>query len=511
MQNLKNKIEFVVNLYKSRKLEESKSNCAELIRENPKIVFLYNLMGLILTEQNNIIEAIKFYKKGIIIDPKFAIIYNNLGNSYKIQNNLIDAERLFKKSINIDNKNPEPHNNLGNLYKSTNKFEDSIKCYKNAIKINPKFYWSHYNLGIINIALGRFEEAKKNLQETIKINKYLCSAHRTLGRITKYTLNSNHIKQMKELFDDKNIGELQKIQLSFAIGKFYEDVKDYKNSFNFYYIGNTLQKKNINYSFKDEEIEFNNIKNTFTKYLNVSIKSKPHSSTRMIFILGMPRSGTTLVEQILSNHPKVFGGDELNFIPRIISKNYKNIFNGSLISADFENFADEYIDNINKFLPKSEFVTDKLPINFKWIGFIKLLFPNSKIIHCKRNSKDNCLSIFKNYFTNKNLNFAYDLNDITLYYNIYNELMTFWNKQIPNFIINLSYEEMIKNPDEQIRFLIKSCNLDWDDNCLSFYTNKRIIKTASDFQARNKIFNNSLNSWKNYSNFLDPYFKKLKS
>ncbi len=509
MQNLRSKIEFVVNLYKSGKLEESKSNCAELIRVNPKIVFLYNLMGLILADQNNIIEAIKFYKKGIIIDPKFAQIYNNLGNVYKKQNNLVDAERMFKKSISVDSKIPEPYNNLGNLYKSLSKYDESLNCYKNAIKSNPKFYWSHYNLGLLNIGLGNFDESKKNLQETIKINKYFCAAHRTLSRVTKYTSDNLHFKQMIEIFNDKNIGESQKIQLSFALGKSYEDIKDYKNSFDFYFLGNKLQKKNINFSFKDEQSEFDNIKKIFTKYLNNPTLPKSNNSTNMIFILGMPRSGTTLVEQIISNHPKVFGGDELNFIPRIVSQNYEKIFNLESSNDDFNIYAKEYLDEIKNLLPQSKYVTDKLPINFKWIGFIKLLFPNSKVIHCKRNSRDNCLSIFKNYFTSPSLNFAYDLNDITKYYNLYNDLMFFWHKLIPNFIIDSSYEEMIKNPEKQIRHLIKSCNLEWNDNCLNFHQNKRLIKTASDVQARNKIYEKSLNLWKNYSKSLDPYFKNL--
>ena len=154
-------------------------------------------------------------------------------------------------------------------------------------------------------------------------------------------------------------------------------------------------------------------------------------------------------------------------------------------------------------------MTDKLPINFKWIGFIKLILPNSKIVHCVRNSKDNCLSIFRNYFTNPELNFAYDLKEIISFYNFYYDLMKHWKKTLPKFIIDIKYEDLVNNPKEQIYELLKKCNLEWDANCLKFYNNKRPIKTASDTQARKKIYKGSINSWKNYEKDLKLIFRKL--
>ena len=157
----------------------------------------------------------------------------------------------------------------------------------------------------------------------------------------------------------------------------------------------------------------------------------------------------------------------------------------------------------------SEKVTDKLPINFKWIGFIKLLLPKSKIIHCTRNPKDNCLSIFKTYFASKKLNFAYDLDEILGFYHMYKDLMDYWEAVLPDFIFDIKYEKIIKNPEKEIRNLIKECKLSWDNKCLKFYENKRPIKTASDTQARKKIYKSSINMWKNYEMYLKDFFKKF--
>ena len=178
---------------------------------------------------------------------------------------------------------------------------------------------------------------------------------------------------------------------------------------------------------------------------------------------------------------------------------------------NFNNFlsiGNEYMAQVGK-LTNKKIITDKLPINFKWIGFIKAIFPKAKIIHCVRNSKDTCLSIYKNYFTNSELNYAYNLEELVFFYNLYTDLMNFWNSLIPESIIQIRYEKLVSNPKKEIKYLIKSCDLNWEENCMQFYKNMRPIKTASDSQARKKIYKDSVDSWKRYKKNLDIYFSKL--
>ena len=162
-----------------------------------------------------------------------------------------------------------------------------------------------------------------------------------------------------------------------------------------------------------------------------------------------------------------------------------------------------------KKISKKKRVTDKLTVNFKWIGLIKLLFPNSKIIHCKRNSKDTCLSIFKNYFVNSDLKYAYNLNEISNYYNFYNDLMDHWKNIFPEFIYEVEYEKVIKNTELEIRKLLKTLNLNWNPKCLQFYKTKRTVKTTRDTQIRNKIYKSSVDTWKNFQPFMGNFFKDL--
>jgi len=516
MEILKKKIQIILNLYKSGKLSKAEMLCKSLIKSNPKIVYLYNTLGLILTARKKKDQAIFWFEEGLKIQPRYAMIYNNLGTVYKSMNNLKKAEYYYNKSIELDNKIPDSQNNLGNLYLSMNKFLDAIDCYKKAIKINQKFVIAHHNLGLAYKAIGEFKSATKHLSEATNLNPYFYHSHKALSQIINYNKKTIHLSELKKLYNDSKFNELGKMELSFALGKAFEDIGKFHEAFKLYNEANLIRKKNINFSLKDEKKEFINIKKVFNREIFNRFSKFANLSDKVIFILGMPRSGTSLIEQIISSHSKVFGGGELNFMIDLVKKHFKN---GSvktdfgnicnLKETELKNLAQEYLDNLNNISKDSFRITDKLPINFKWIGLIKLILPNSKIIHCVRNSRDTCLSIFKINFPNPSLGYAYDLNDLTEFYNLYFDLMRYWKEILPNFIHDIEYEKIVKKPDREIRNLIKVCNLDWEDNCLKFYKNKRPIKTASDTQARKRIYKTSINSWKNFEIDLKDSFNKL--
>ena len=508
MENLQKKIQILLNLYRLKKFQEAEALNREIIKHHKKIPFLYNTLGLILTAQNRVDEAIKVYEKGAKIKPKFAMIYNNLGTIYKTQNNYSKAEDFYKKSIKIDNKIPEPYNNLGNLYSSLNNLKESIKYYKKAISINDKFFISFYNLATILMSVGDNESAKKYFQECLEINPGFYSAHRNLSNIIKYTKDHSHFKQMKNLYA-QNINKQDKSELAFSLAKAFDDIKDFKNAYIYYKEGNDLRRKNINFSIKQEKENFDEIKTIFNEKLFKKHPTSKNLSSKPIFILGMPRSGTTLIEQILSSHKDVYGGDELDFLPKIAKKYLFNDQNNQLNQMILNKMGLQYLNNINEISPSSKKFTDKLPINFKFIGLIKLILPNATIINCNRNPSDVCFSIYKNYFVNTNLNFAYELKEIVSYYNLYDDIMKYWESILPKFIYNIKYENVIKNPEKEIRLILEKCNLNWDSNCLKFYNNKRPIKTASNNQARKQIYTTSINSWKNYENELTNFFKDL--
>ena len=516
MKNFKQEFQTLLGFYKKKNFYKAELLSKRLINIYPENIVLYNILGLILNQQNKNDEAIECYEKGLKIDPKFSMIYNNLGSIYRSRNQLEKAESYFKKSIDLNNKLAEPLNNLGNLYKSMNNYEDAIKCYNKAISINPNFFAFHYNLAIAYKSIGQFSKAEKHLNDCLNLNKYFFTAHRNLSELIKYTNESKHLSILNELYNENKIDKKNKKELAFALGKAHDDIKNYSKSFNYYNEGNKLHRSTIKFSIKHEKQEFELIKKTFNKDLFTINQDTNNLKDEPIFIIGMPRSGTSLVEQIISTHSQVFGGDELNLIPDII-KNYftdnESVLKLEMInefkSQKLKDIGHEYLNNIKKISKNLNRTTDKLPINFKWIGLIKLIIPKAKIIHCVRNPKDTCTSIFKNFFTSSELSFAYDIDEIVEYYNLYYNLMSYWKDNLPNFIIDIRYENLINYPQKEIKNLIKDCNLVWEEKCLEFYKNTRPILTASDTQARKKIYKSSLDSWKRYEKNLKTSFDKL--
>tara|TARA_Y100000590_G_C15702051_1_gene1007170 strand:- start:848 stop:2416 length:1569 start_codon:yes stop_codon:yes gene_type:complete len=520
MDKLKEQIQSVVNVYKSGNLSKAEEVTTKLIESNPKIAFLYNLLGLILMGQKKLDKAVENFHKGLKIDPGFALIYNNLGLLFagkKTDESYKQAKNYYKKSISLDNNNPEPHTNLGNLYNSVNKYEEAIDCHKEAININPKLPISYFNLSNEYLALGNLNEAEKNLRRSIKLKPNFFIAHRNLSRIIKYTKDEEHFNELNKIF--KNIDENDidfNIHISFALAKAYDDIKDFDKSFQLFEKANSLSRKRINFSIKSEKKLFSKVKKIFDKKIYRKFKDVGYLDFSPIFIVGMPRSGTTLVEQILSSHKKVFGADEVNFIPNLIQdkfgKSNSNLSYESILEIDkgeFKIIGREYHNKMSKISNNSVRTTDKLPINFLNVGFIKLILPNSKIIHCTRNPKDTILSIYKNHFPGGQIKYGYNLSELVDYYNLYSNLMTHWSKILPNFIFDLNYEDLINDNEKKIKNMLNFCNLDWQNDCLRFYNNKRPIKTASDVQARKKIYNTSINTWKNYEKHLNDFFANL--
>ncbi|MDC3087873.1 sulfotransferase, partial [Candidatus Pelagibacter sp.] len=361
-------------------------------------------------------------------------------------------------------------------------------------------------LGNLNQQLGDFEEAKKNFNIVNKIDPLNTNADKSISTMHKY-LDGNDPHLISMLEKVEKIRDEESLRpLYFALGKAYEDIKDYKLSFKYLRLGNRIADKMINYNIDNDRDLFFEIKRIFKNFKNNEINE---SKKKIIFILGMPRSGTTLVEQIISSHKEVYGAGELRFMEEIIKKlvNYKQDA-GRNLSSYFKNIEDfkyenlklaqsEYIEKLKTHDCKEKIITDKAPLNFRWVGLIKMIFPNSKVIHCERNGMDTCYSNFKNAFSGASLGFCYDLEKLGNYFNMYKDLMSFWNIKLEDQIYNLSYEKLINNKDLEVKNLLKFCELSWDENCLNPHLNKKTVATASLAQVRTPVYKSSVDKWKN--------------
>jgi len=534
------KIEQIIKLFNTEKLSKVIKNCNELIKEYPKSIFLWNILGVTYAKLQNFKEAIKCFKNTIQIEPKLTEAYYNLGKTLKELGRIEEAISNYKIAIELKPSYAEAHNNLGNALKEFGKLEDAVLSYKNSIIIKPNLVEAHYNLGNTLKALGKPREAIENYKNAInhKPNYAECynelgGAQIDLGELSNGILSykhaikikpdyaecyNNYVNSLKIKNNDPILSKLEKtiykkdlslkenIYLSFAIGKAKLDIGKIEEGIKFINIGNKLKKKELNYDIKKTKNTFNKIKKIFKDIKFKNIKNDILHTNQPIFIVGMPRSGTTLVEQILSSHSDIYGAGELDFLYDSI--NSIDWENRKIEIDDFKKIKKNYIFKLNK-ICNSKYVTDKMPLNFQWIGFIFHAFPNSKIINIKRNPMATCWSNYKTNFSKNGMAFTFNQVDIAEYFNLYENLMEFWKEKFPKKIYDLNYEELTEKQEEETKKVFNYLNINWENSVLDFYKNNRIVQTASNIQVRQKMYRGSSKEWKKYAKWLEPMIKTL--
>ena len=510
IDHLKKQISIMINLYQAKRFKELIVKGLTLIKKSPDQAVLYNLIALAYNAEGNGIDAKKILIKILKKEPENISVLNNLGLACIECGDNDQAEEYLNEVLKIKSDFPDALINLGNLKLNQNKSDEAKDFFIKALKINNNLMPAKISLAGYYEQSGSFEEAKKIYRDIIKNYPDFTVANKSLSLIHKYSLDDDHIKVMEEKLA-KNIGDEDTRILSFALGKAYEDIGDFKKSFKFYETGNKLYKKITTYNAKSELNYFEEIKKLFKKNINPI----DNYGQKIIFIVGMPRSGTTLAEQILSSHKNVYGAGELSFLSEAIKKN--------LISADgnfnqdidnlkpeiLKSIKDDYLKKIEVFKNKKEFLIDKAPLNFRWIGLIMAIFPNSKIIHCTRNPMDTCWSNYKNTFPAISMNYTYDFYDLAGFYKIYDSLMNFWIKKFEPSIFDLVYENLIINKEKETKKILDFCDLSWDENCLNFHKNKKSVSTASLAQVRQPLYSSSVEKWKNYSEELKVLKEQL--
>ena len=511
---ISNQIKILLNQFSAQNFELVLSKAKTLIKKNPEYAILYNLIGSAHQNLGNYNDAEKYFKDGLKLDPKNIALMNNLAMSYKNLLKYKKSEDLYLNIIDINNKYVNAYVNLGNLKRDLNQFQKAIKLYETALSIDNKNPIIHYSLALAHQGIGNFERSIYYSENALRLNPKFTRADHIISQSNKYKKDDKHFQKLKKKINNNDFNKIEKIDLYFALAKAEEDLGNIEDASKYLLKGNKLKKEIINYNVHKEIKFIEDIKDGFEK--NEINNSETASEKNMIFILGMPRSGTSLIEQIITSHSDVFGGGELPILSNIVKKHF--IKDGEFVQDELteiisdthkrEIIRNEYFDFIRSFQFSEKFITDKAPLNFRWIGFIKLLFPEAKIIHCSRDPKNNCLSMFKNLFEG-GLNFTYDQKDLVEYYKNYLGLMFFWKDKYGNFILDIKYENLIKNNVEEIKKIVKFVGLSWEEQCLAFHKNKTPIKTMSTAQARQPIYKSSLNLFEKFGKYLTILDKGL--
>jgi len=449
-----------------------------------------------------------------------------LGMSLTHQPNYIEAEKYINKAIRIKDDKPSYYDDLGTVLMEQQKWDEALVAFEKACELNPHSELPYYNLGVLHQSIKNNEKAIGYFRKTLSINPNHAFAASFLCKLL-----SRQPERREEL--DKIIKHMESIvsnpkctfpaDIYFELARVHDEFGDYEKVFDFLESANKICRSKFEYNVDDDIHYFQEITQNFTKNLFKRMEGSGSDDPAPIFILGMPRSGTTLVEQILGSHSQVAAGGELYYLSYLIQQcsylktpykpntlSYPIYSRIALVSdAELKKLAQAYIKGIAPLKKNRKHVTDKMPHNFIHIGMIHLFFPNSRVIHCRRASMDNCLSLYMHNFKGFHP-YLYSQKELARYYVGYSRLMDHWRTLLPGFIYEINYEELVNRPERETRKLLEFCNLEWEKNCLEFYKLDRFINTASEGQADQPIYTTSIDRWKRYKKELQPMYKILK-
>ena len=539
-------LDYVIQLYSSGQMDKALLSIKELIQDFPNIPLLHNISGACNSALGEIDSAIISFNKAIELKPDYDEAYFNLGVAFHQTGQLGEAINCYERAISIKHAYPTAHNNLGLIALSQGQLDNALKSFEWAVAYSPEYAEAHNSLGAALQELKQFEKAKASFKKAVSLNPQYAQglhnlailseiinlpdeaseyyekalavepnyaeAYRNQSRTKKYKKNDPQIAQMQSIYSNDNLSISDKVHINFALAKVNEDLGNQKDFFKHLDEGSRLRKKQLNYNINETEEFHSSLIRLFSEdQPKIKQLSLGPLDIRPIFIVGMPRSGTSLVEQIISSHHSVHGAGELNNFKNLVTpalKNYIGNLTNTIIEDDLLSIRKNYIKSLVDLNVSEKIITDKMPVNFRMIGLILTAIPEAKIIHLTRNPKATCWSNYKHYFANEN-GFTFDQEDLARFFILYQELMGFWHKSFPNKIHDISYERLTTHQEDETQKLLKYCELDWDNNCLNFHKNTRAVHTASASQVRQKMYQGSSDAWKKYEKFLQPLIMGL--
>lgn len=501
-------------LAKMGKTEEARACFEKVLSINPRHANALNNLGIVVSTLGEHENSIAFYRRALAIRPDHANAYQNMGNAYMRLDRPDLAAEAYRKCLEIVPRHFRVQYSLGTALGQMGKLDDAIKCYEATLEMNPGFAEAHHGIGNALQQLGKIEDAAKHFEKALALKPDFAPAYDSLARQKAIGDEAATADSLEALLARKNLPSGERCAAHYALGRIYEENDDYDKSFEHYRQGNEMMKEEFD---PRKHVEFvNSIIEVFSPELFKRFAGMGDPTDKPIFIVGMIRSGTTLVEQIVSSHPKVYGAGELDTIKNIAmaipratksSKPFPYCV-AELNETAIKQGAKRYFDDITAMSDGSPYVTDKMPGNFFHAGLIEILFPNARIIHTRRNPLDNCLSAYFNKFQTGQ-QFSYDLTFLGKYYREYARLMEHWRKVLPKPMLEVQYEELVANQEEMSRRIVEFCGLEWDDRCLEFHKNERPIRTASSWQVRQPMYSSSVDRWRGYEQHIGPLIAAL--
>ena len=506
----------LIALFNAGHYPELESRARSLVGRYPDSGFAWKVLGAALQIQGK--DSLPALRKAAELLPGDAVAHYNLGNILHERGRLNEAEASYRRALQIEPDGADMHTNLGKTLQDMGRIEEAEASYRRALQIKPDHAEAHNNLGETLMESGRLDEAEASLRRALQIRPDYLKVRLSLASVRKVKADDENLAALIAVDEAARnsatpLSGEDAVCLHFALGKSHDDIGDHAKAFPYFLDGNRLKRATFDYDPDETARRIDSIMHNLDMATMDRLRGGGDPSHLPIFILGMPRSGTTLVEQIISSYPGVHGAGELVDLAAILRHDIAGaVFPDNLHSLDqarLTAWGAEYVAGLQRRAPDARRITDKMPANFLAVGLIHLMLPNAKIIHVNRNPVDTCLSCFTQLFKDGQ-EFTYDLAELGRYYVDYARLMEHWRKVLPDgAFLDVRYEDIVADQEAQSRRLIEYCGLEWDDACLDFHQSKRAVRTASMARVRQPIYKSSVERWRPYEKFLGPLFDAL--
>jgi tetratricopeptide (TPR) repeat protein len=477
-------------------------------------------LGMVLMALGRAGEAAGHFRETVRLRPDSAEAWNNLGNVLFLQGQTEEAIPCYREAVRLRPKYAEACLNLGNALREDDHLSEGLAWYREAVRLRPDYPKAHNNLAAALLEMGEIQEAETHLRQTLRYNPGSAQVLCVLALNGLYTDTDPGLDELRARLADPRLSGGEASSLHSTLGYLLDRAGQPDEAFGHFREANRLRRelaRQAGDAFDPDEHSrlVDRLQAVFTPAYFETVRGFGLETDVPIFVVGMPRSGSSLVEQILSHHPDVSGAGELRDLPRLAAKLPQRLGTPEpypacvwwLDAAMIHQLAEGYLARVQGLVGAARRITDKLLENFLHLGLIATLFPRARVIHCRRDPLDTCISCFFQVF--RGMNFTWDLNDLARYYKDYERLMAYWRTALPLPMLEVVYEELVSEPEGGSRRLVDFCGLPWDERCLHFYQNPRPVRTVSKLQVRRPIYSSSVGRWRCYARHLAPLRQAL--
>ena len=498
------------------RMEDAEKTLREILSENPNNAKAIRMLGSIALEANRYRAARRLLERAVELSPGVAMSWTDLANLHVKKDRYDEALAAVQRAIDIDPAFAHSYVVMGNILTRAQRHEESLLAYQQALDVSPLNIGALNGMGHVLKTIGRQDEAIAAFRKCLQVNPAYGETYWSLANLKTFEFDPEEVQIMEEMIERESLADESKVNMLVSLGKHYENEKDYDRAFENYQRGNDLRREHEIYDPVHTQVVHDRIIEVFNAEFLAERADFGDPSPDPILIVGLPRSGSTLIEQILASHSLVEGTMELPDLGRTIADlnaktRGRTEYPEAVLPLDRDQVAKlgrDYLDSTNRYRTDKPYFIDKMPNNFQAIGFLHLILPNARVIDARRHPLDSCLGSYKQLFF-KGQSFTYEQFELGHYYLEYRRIMDHWNDVLPGKVLDIHYEQMVTDQENQTRRLLEYCGLPWEDQCLRFYETERAINTASSEQVRQPIYTGALNFWRNYESHLGEMIETM--